>query len=343
MKIPALLKSRRFWLIACLVAVFHLFFIHQLVIGLNNQEKIIWAHNLSEDTQALKAYLAAVATNSQAQPKLRKPQSATSDLSTPIENETSNFVADDKQSREAEAEAEAEPPSEVHEEVVAQANTDALPETWPKLIPTSLQLNYKVEGRVRGINYSANSRLNWQSEESSYLAFFEVSAFLLGSRTQTSKGLLGPEGLLPVRFSDKTRTEQATHFERDKGLISFSANTPAASLQPGAQDRLSVFIQLASMLAGAPARFLPGTQINIQVASVREAEVWSFKIERLEELDLPIGHLDTIHLTRLPRHEHDIQVELWFAPSYKFLPVRIRLTQNESDVVDQMAKSIDIP
>ena len=46
-------------------------------------------------------------------------------------------------------------------------------------------------------------------DASQYDLRFEVSAFLNGSRVQTSQGQLGPQGLSPKRFSDKSRSERA--------------------------------------------------------------------------------------------------------------------------------------
>jgi hypothetical protein len=55
----------------------------------------------------------------------------------------------------------------------------------------------------------------------------EIQAFLFGNRSQTSAGQLGTTGLLPTRFGDQFRQEQAAHFDRVKGLLIYSANTPS--------------------------------------------------------------------------------------------------------------------
>jgi hypothetical protein len=53
----------------------------------------------------------------------------------------------------------------------------------------------------------------WTREGRSYDARLELG--LLGfSRVQTSKGVIGPRGLEPLRFGDKTRSEEAAHFQR---------------------------------------------------------------------------------------------------------------------------------
>ena len=51
----------------------------------------------------------------------------------------------------------------------------------------------------------------------------------------------------------------------------------------------------------------------------------------------------TLKLTRKPRREYDQKVEVWFAPSLGFLPVRNRITQANGDFVDQQLKSVARP
>lgn len=209
--------------------------------------------------------------------------------------------------------------------------------------PPSTRLKYQVQGKAKGFDYSASAELLWTQEGKDYEARLEVSAFLLGSRVQVSKGTLGAEGLMPLRFGDKTRSELAAHFQRDKGIISFSANSPDAPLLKGAQDRLSVVLQLSTLLAGDPTRFPVGTMLSFQTVSQREAQVWQFGVEKEEVLSLPYGTLHTLKLKRKPRQEFDQQIELWFAPDLGYLPVRLRITNANGDFIDQLLNKVENP
>lgn len=211
------------------------------------------------------------------------------------------------------------------------------------VVPASARLSYRVTGESKGLNYSANSELLWQHDGVHYDARLVVSAFLLGSRSQTSRGTLTPEGLEPTRFADKVRSEQAAHFERSLGKIVFSANAPAAALLSGAQDRLSVLLQLSSMFAGNSALYPPATTLSVQVVSAREAEVWLLTVGELETLQLPGGEVQAVKLTRNPRRVFDQTAELWLAPSMGYLPVRLRITQSNGDFVDQQWRASAAP
>jgi hypothetical protein len=224
-----------------------------------------------------------------------------------------------------------------------RTGTDGLTQATAFKAPESALLKYQVQGQAKGLNYWASAELAWHQDGPTYDSRLTVSAFLLGSRTQTSKGTLGPEGLMPTRFGDKSRSELAAHFQRDKGIISFSANSPDATLLKGAQDRLSVVIQIGSLLAGDPTRFPLGTMLSFQTVSQREAEVWHFLVEKEEMLHLPFGDINAIKVNRKPRREFDQQIELWFAPTLGYLPVRLRITNANGDFVDQLLSNAEKP
>ena len=224
-----------------------------------------------------------------------------------------------------------------------RAGSEGLTDVSAFKAPESALLKYQVQGQAKGFNYWASAELNWLQDGKTYEARLEVSAFLLGSRVQVSKGILGAEGIMPTRFSDKTRSELAAHFQRDKGIISFSANSPDASLLKGAQDRLSVVLQLSSLLAADPTRFPAGTMLSFQTVSQREAEVWQFLVEKEELLSLPFGEINAIKLNRKPRREFDQQIEIWFAPTLGYLPVRLRITNANGDFVDQLLSKAEKP
>ena len=228
-------------------------------------------------------------------------------------------------------------------------------------LPGSARLQYKVLGTSKGLNYFADSELNWNNAGSSYDATMKVSALFIGSRSMTSTGAVTSTGLAPTRFADKYKNEVAAHFDAGKGKVTFSANKPDVPWIEGAQDRVSVFLQLGGMLAagpsgsagsagavgsgeaGAPRGFGVGSSITLYTVGPRDADTWTFMVEAAEQLSLPSGDMATLKLTRKPRREYDQKVEVWFAPSLGFLPVRNRITQANGDFVDQQLKSVARP
>jgi len=222
------------------------------------------------------------------------------------------------------------------------ADAPALP-VYDYRFPGSTRLKYEVSGLVKGFRYHVSGELLWLQDGKTYDARLEISHFLLGSRVQTSKGALTPQGLEPQRFGDKVRSEVAAHFQRAKGLVTFSANTPDAPLMPLAQDQLSIFVQLAAMWGANAGRFTPGMQLPFQAVGPRTSENWTFLVGTPERLKVDGRELPATKLLREHSGDFDTRVELWLAPALDYLPARIRLTQINGDEVDMLWSRTEKP
>ena len=235
--------------------------------------------------------------------------------------------------------AEAIPPKSVAEvTAVPRAERELSAPTGAVLLPGSAMLKYKVEANK--FPFSASGELLWQQDGQAYKARLTFSAFGQ-TRLQTSQGQITPEGLAPVRFADKYRSEVAAHFNRERGKVTFSANTHDVPLLAGAQDRLSVILQLAALIAANPAQFTPATTVTIQVVGARDADTWLFTVGEEEKLDLAGGEQRALKLVRNPRQPFDQKVELWLAAQLDYLPVRLKITEANGDFIDQKWQSIE--
>lgn len=213
----------------------------------------------------------------------------------------------------------------------------------PLALPGSQRLKYRIEGEVSGLSYVAKGELLWAHDGVNYEARLEVSALLLGSRVQNSRGRVTAEGLQPLRFSDKTRRERVTEFDHAQGQARFGEGAPPIPLRVGAQDQLSIFVQLASQLAADPTRYPRGTELELQAIGIRGADTWRFIVQEEETLSLPGGAQRALKLARLTQDPQDLRVELWLAPALDWLPARIRLTQANGDYIDQLWRSSEAP
>ena len=210
--------------------------------------------------------------------------------------------------------------------------------------PENIQINYKLTGQERGLNYYASGYLKWQvkpanSSPRNYEAELNVRAFLIGSRVWRSQGVLTGDGLAPKRYSDTWRSERAAHFDPDLRQISFSGNTPSAPLQAGAQDQVSLFIQMAAAVAAQ--NFKTDTELNIQTATSRDAVNWRLTYKSDELIEVKGERLETQKWVCLPRGKYDSQIELWLSKSHGGMPVRIKITQVSGNFIDMEMSSIE--
>jgi len=191
--------------------------------------------------------------------------------------------------------------------------------------PLSVALQMDAKLMSQGQLQTGAAMLTWSIDGSAYELSLHVQAMLLFHRVEKSVGLLTSTGIAPRRYSSSRsgRSEQATHFRPELGRIQFSANKPDEAWLSGAQDRLSVLMELAALLAGRSQGYERGERIQIQVATLDNAQIWEFMVQGRSSLNFPTGEVEVIELIRKQRHEYDPRLQIWFAPELGFLPVRI--------------------
>ena len=206
----------------------------------------------------------------------------------------------------------------------------------PLVWPGSKGLTYQLE--VNSFPLPARAELRWRHDGAQYEASLALQSLI--SVVRTSKGAITPQGLEPLRYGEKitARSETAVHFQRDKGIVSFSNNKPSVQLLPGMQDEVSVFFQVAALLGGSPQHFVAGTEIPFQTAESRAVRSIVFMVGKSEVVDLPGGRVPTLYLshTEPPAFEgaRSSKGEIWAAPGLDYLPVHIRITEPSGTTYD---------
>ena len=206
----------------------------------------------------------------------------------------------------------------------------------PLVWPGSKVLTYQLE--VNSFPLPARAELRWRHDGAQYEASLALQSLI--SVVRTSKGAITPQGLEPLRYGEKitARSETAVHFQRDKGIVSFSNNKPSVQLLPGMQDEVSVFFQVAALLGGSPQHFVAGTEIPFQTAESRAVRSLVFMVGKSEVVDLPGGRVPTLYLshTEPPAFEgaRSSKGEIWAAPGLDYLPVHIRITEPSGTTYD---------
>ena len=257
------------------------------------------------------------------------------DASAPVStaNPSSEAAPPANSSASEAAPSESKPAPTVPAAALASSTMD-LPGFPLGAVPSSTLFSYRLTGQEKGLQYTASGSLSWQHNESRYEMGLTVKAFLLGSRQWRSQGQISPTGLQPIRFSDSWRSERATHFDPAGQRIVFSSNAPTAVLQAGAQDQISLYAQLAAAMAADSARFVPGTRLQIQIATVRDALPWLLTLDKVETITVDGVDLSATKWVCQPRNRFDAQVEFWVTREHQWLPVRIRITQVNGNFID---------
>lgn len=221
---------------------------------------------------------------------------------------------------------------------VAAAAPDAPPFEWPE----STRIRYTLTGQVRG-EVHGQAQVEWIRAGPRYQVHLDIVVGLpiapLFTRRMSSDGELAPEGLRPLFYDEETtiafREPRRATLRFDPGAVWLSNGRLAAA--PGAvQDSASQFVQLAYLFALRPDLLEPGRRVEVALALPRHVSTWVYRVEGLETVHTDFGAIDAFHLQPQPgaAQPGDLMAELWVAPSLRYLPVRLRIRQDEAAWLD---------
>lgn len=214
----------------------------------------------------------------------------------------------------------------------------------PVDLPPSADLSYTIKARQKGFSIGGEAIVNWRVAGAKYTLRTDTRAALFGSILENrSEGLIDGFGVAPVQFSEKRfhKDPWTTTFDRAAKSISFTEDKQTYVLKGGEQDRSSVSWQLVAMVRAAPDKFIPGSEWTFFVAGRRDAEPWTFRVVRHENVRTGLGPVEALHLVKLPPPDAKGQtVDIWLAPSHEWYPVRVRFTDSDDEYVDQTLDKI---
>jgi hypothetical protein len=215
--------------------------------------------------------------------------------------------------------------------------------------PPSTRLSYSLTGDFRG-PIEGKARVEWLRDGGRYQVHLDVFVGLdvapLVARRMSSDGELTSEGLKPLRYDEETRAlfraprRVTIQFERDR--IELPGGRWHVPVPPGVQDTASQFVQLTWLFTTQPQRLRVGETLTVPLALPRHVDNWVYDVVAQEDLDTPVGRIPTFYVK--PRRDikvtRDLLVEIWFAPSLQYLPVRIRIRQDAETYADLLLERL---
>ncbi len=211
--------------------------------------------------------------------------------------------------------------------------------------PASTRISYVLTGNYRG-EVNGSAQVEWVRVGSRYQVHLDLvvgpSAAPLITRRMTSDGEITAQGLAPRRYDQDTkvilqdRRRVTLQFEPGSVVL---ANGERRDSLAGVQDTASQFVQLTYVFSTRPVALKVGDTVDIPLALPHKVDVWSYEVVEEETLQASFGPLPTIHLKprrKAERRAGELSAEIWFAPQLRYLPVRIRIDQDEGTFVDLM-------
>lgn len=211
-------------------------------------------------------------------------------------------------------------------------------------LPPSAELNYTIKATIRGLILDGNGLIQWTGTRDKYRLLFETRAALTGTLLlENSEGKIDRFGFAPDVFSIKRFRKEAVSvlFDRNTKQVNFPGEAPPHLLQGGEQDRLSVLWQLLSVARAAPARFKSGSAWTFFVLGQRDGEAWTFQVSEAQRMRTPLGEVDVLHVVRMPsENAGSQQLDIWLAPKFEWFPVKLRISEQNGDYIEQSIERI---
>ena len=213
--------------------------------------------------------------------------------------------------------------------------------------PPSTQMKYVLTGHYRG-EVHGGAQVQWIRMGSRYQVHLDVnvgpSIAPLIWRRMSSDGVVTERGLKPQRYDEETRIlfrsprRLSMVFGKDDVVLANGDRHPGL---PSLQDTASQFVQLTWMFTLNPELLTAGRTIDLPLALPRRVDVWTYDVLGETVLDTEIGPIKAVHIKpRRPAKPGDaLTAEIWFAPTFQYLPVRIRIRQDEENYVDLTVSS----
>lgn len=230
-------------------------------------------------------------------------------------------------------------PAAVEPVPVDETKTDAEPQPPLKLI-----VNYSLYKGKNGIKIGKIVH-TWDIKDGHYVIASVVEAAGLARWLtsemiiQTSQGRITANGLEPESYweqrgqkADRTFRAEFDYLNKTLtyGRVAESSTVP---LPPGTQDQLSFIYQfgLKAPLSGV---------VHFSMTTGRKLGSYASEVVGEEVIESGLGELRTQHLKKVLDDPRDDQIEIWLATDHQYLPVKVRITNSDGDVLEQVVEGI---
>jgi len=211
-------------------------------------------------------------------------------------------------------------------------------------LPASGSYVYKLhDSRYSAV--TGTVKLEWRidTEKQRYETRMRGTVFGIPLLDISSIGAIRRFGLAPERYVQKTGTRAplAANLDWNQHVVTFSSRDFQRPAREGMQDRLSFQFQLMALGQLVPNAFQTGAIVSMDVAGPGDVETYNFLVIGPETVETEAGPIETIKLDRPKEGPAENRIEVWLAPSRRFLPVRLRFTDRRGNVTESLLESAD--
>lgn len=168
-----------------------------------------------------------------------------------------------------------------------------------------------------------------------------IGLFALAQRrpvTYSSTGESTRDGLRPARFQgsrSEVTVSAAFDWKSDTLTLIHDGLNQTMALPRAAQDRLSLMYQLMHLVRNN------ARTIEFAMTNGRKLDHYRYSITPDILIDTPLKRVNTLHLVK-QREKDDTQTEIWLAPEFHHLPVKVLIVEDDGVRYEQVVTRLDI-
>jgi hypothetical protein len=210
--------------------------------------------------------------------------------------------------------------------------------------PHAVTATYEVfmnGGRVATMNETFEARDGEYQIVSESHAVGLLRLFAGEALRVTSRGRVTGAGLAPVHFegkrgeADPRQVRVEFDWERQQQTVTRKGRTQILPLPPRTQDQLSIMYQFMFLAPDRP------QILQLTRTTGRKIEQHRYAVRTGVEIETPLGRMTTVHLVRQQPPQED-GVELWLAPRYRYLPVKLLILDDKGARYEQVMTKLEI-
>jgi hypothetical protein len=158
---------------------------------------------------------------------------------------------------------------------------------------------------------------------------------LLGSARRVSQGTIAKNVLRPREFFDERSGRDTARawfdWQAQTLTMQYKGSKGTEPLPANAQDRLSFLLALS---------LLPGNadSVSYSIADGKGLSRHTYNVIGRERIRIPVGEFEAVKVAR--KSEDNESAELWLAPQYGYIPMRLLVIEKNGDRFDQVATKI---
>ena len=207
--------------------------------------------------------------------------------------------------------------------------------------PTSVSVSYNL---FRNGTHVAIVNEHFEIKDGIYRATSEARAvglLALAQRrpvTYVSTGESTKDGLRPARFEgsrNNTSVSAAFDWESDTLTLIHDGLNQTLPLPRATQDRLSLMYQLMHLVQNKP------RTVEFSMTNGRKLDRYRYHVAADVLIDTPLKRLNTLHLVK-QREPEDTQTEIWLAPEFHYLPVKLLIVEDDGVRYEQVVTRLDL-